>query len=452
MSLVEQDLGTISQVEGTVAKILALFIILGDLILLVSRRSTFSESLGSALSLALRQESSKVGGSVLSPEGNFVLFLVDQATGNASNVVDNGLEFCDKVLVARQDGLDDPKDNLRLTVGSNFRNFSILDITNTNEGVKTLASLFTSLGIGNVIPVLLETRHELGQEGSDDLGVLDKLAHVVDNNSSLTLDDGVTVGKTTLEKRNHDGQSGSLDILNEDGGTEKMDSLGDVLRLSDTVDELGNEPVDIVVGDQRAKPLHSSTGTLLDLRLGIPHSLRDSGDQLRKSQSGLRRSLGNKDVETLEGTHLLGPFQGRDDRLRQDGEDSLDSVGVDGADNRLSSGFSRLLDGGDLVADSKEDEWEQRNNVGLDARGNLLRADSCDGSAGVFSSESILLAVQLLLDEVEDPTGNGQQLQVPQKPAPAQISAWKRGEKTHFVGTSCSSIGPLMKVARFSAA
>ena len=92
------------------------------------------------------------------------------------------------------------------------------------------------------------------------LGILDKLAHVVDDDSGLTLDGSLTLSETTVEKGNHDGQSGLVDVSDESGGTEQVNGLGDVLRLGDTLDKLRNETLNILVDNETADLLHGGVG------------------------------------------------------------------------------------------------------------------------------------------------------------------------------------------------
>ena len=184
------------------------------------------------------------------------VLLVDELASDGGNVVDDSLGFGDDglVLVARGPSL-----RMAETVAMSpaVETSGILPSLTSPTRVRVsraLLGLLTSLGISQVVVVLVESRHQLGQERSDNLRVLDKLAHVVDNDSRLSLDGGLTLSKTTLEQRNHDGESGLVDVSDESGGTEQVNGLGDVLWLGDTLDELGNEPLDILVDDQTRRP------------------------------------------------------------------------------------------------------------------------------------------------------------------------------------------------------
>src|ERR1700743_3116813 len=97
--------------------------------------------------------------------------------------------------------------------------------------VQTLFGLLAGFRISHVLIVFRERRHQLRQEGRNDLRILDKLAHVVNNDSRLSLDSSLTLGQTTLQKRNHDGQSWLVNIGDKSGGAKQVDSLGDVLGL-----------------------------------------------------------------------------------------------------------------------------------------------------------------------------------------------------------------------------
>jgi len=120
------------------------------------------------------------------------------------------------------------------------------------------------------------------------------------------------------------------------------------------------------------------------------------------------------------------------------GDDGLDSVGVGGADDGLGSGLSSNLDAGHLVTDSGEDVGQKSNEVGLDGGRDLgVLGDGADSIKGALASDGILLAGELLLQELNSPNRfvslNG----------PPFILE----RSTYLVGASASSMSPLMKVA-----
>jgi hypothetical protein len=69
-------------------------------------------------------------------------------------------------------------------------------------------------------------------------GVLDELAHVVDNDSSLTLNGGGTLSETTDKKGAHDSKGGLLDGGNEGGSSELVNALGGLLGTVDTSNQV----------------------------------------------------------------------------------------------------------------------------------------------------------------------------------------------------------------------
>jgi hypothetical protein len=92
------------------------------------------------------------------------------------------------------------------------------------------------------------------------------------------------------------------------------------------------------------------------------------------------------------------------------GNDSLDSVGVGGADDGLGGGLSSNLDAGHLITDSGEDVGQESNEVGLDGGGDLgVLGDGADSIEGALASDGILLAGELLLQKLNSP-GNCQSL------------------------------------------
>jgi hypothetical protein len=85
-------------------------------------------------------------------------------------------------------------------------------------------------------------------------------------------------------------------------------------------------------------------------------------------------------------------------------DDSLDSVGVGGADDSFGGGLSSNLDAGHLVTDGGEDVGQKSNEVGLDGGGDLgVLGDSADSIKGALASDGILLAGKLLLQKLNSP-------------------------------------------------
>ena len=335
--------------------------------------------------------------------------------GDGGNVLKDGAELLDGVLVLRGEEVGELlEDGLNVTSLGDLGELAVLtNVTDTLEGGKTLLGLLTSLRVSQVVVVVGKLGHELGQERGNNVGVLDKLAHVVDNDGGFTLDGGLALLKTTLEERGHDGEGGLVDVSDESGGTEQVNGLGDVLRLGDTLDQLGNETLDILVGDQGADLLHGAVGLLLDLGLGVPHGLRDNGEELGNTKTGLDGSALGKSLDTLEIGHLLGPLLGLADALGVVRDDDLDGVGVDGLGDGEGGVLGSDLDGSHLVTDGGEDGGQEGGQVGLDNVGDIgVVGDGGDGLAGVLASVGVLLVGEHLLDALEELGGGGLGLDV----------------------------------------
>ena len=405
VSLVKQDLGTVGQVECAVAEVLALLLIrLRNVLSDRGGERLLAEVLSNVLALLLANEDGNEGTGVSLPVEGLVVLLVDELPTDGTNVVNDRGELVVELVLGRKDRLEVAGNGGDVTVPLKLGDLAVLDSTDTDEGVETLAGLLTSLGIGKVVVVLLKSGHELGQESSDNLGVLDKLAHVVNDDGSLTLDGSLALNETTLKKRNHDSQGRLVDVSDESGGTEQVNGLGNVLRLGDTLDELGNEALDILVGDQGAELLHGAVSSLLNLSLGVPHGTGDNGDQVRDTESHLSGRRGNECLNALEIGHLLGPLLSGLKRLGKVGDDGLDSVGVGGSDDGLGGGLSSNLDTRHLVADGGQDVGEKGDKVGLDGGGDLgVLGNSADGIEGALAGDGILLVGELLLQKLDSP-------------------------------------------------
>ena len=298
-------------------------------------------------------------------------------------------------MLRRKNVLELVLDGLDVTIVGDLRDLAVLDVTNTDQGVKTLLGLLTGFWVGHVLVVGVKLRHQLRQERGNDVGVLDKLAHVVDNDSGLSLDWRLTLLETTLKQRNHDGKGGLVDVSDESGSTEQVNGLRDVLWLGDTLDELRNEALNVLVGDKLADLLHGAVGLLLHLSLGVPHSLGDNWDKVRHTDGSLRRRSLSQGLDTLEVGHLLGPLLGVADRVDVVWDEGLDGVGVDGLGDGKCGVLRGDLDRDHLVADGSKDVREQLNQVWLNDGGNVcVLGDGGDGLASVLVGVGILLVVQ----------------------------------------------------------
>lgn len=405
MGLVKKNLGTISQVECAVAEVLALLIIsLLGILGLGTWRGALAELINDLLGIIINKGDEvwlKSGG----PAVAVGILLVDQLTGKGGNVSKSWLELGnDGLVLDSNDLLEEGKDGGDITGVGDLWDLVVDDGTDTLEGVETLLGLLTSLGISQVLVVLLQSWHQLWQERSDDVWILDELAHVVDNDGRLTLDGGLTLTKTTLQERNHDGKGWLVDIGNEGGGTEQVDGLWDVVWLGDTLDELRNETVDILVDDKTADLLHGTVGHLLDLWLGVPHRLGDDWDEIWHAESELCWGGLNESLDTGETCDLLLPFLGGENGVDDGWEDGLDTVGVDTLDDGQGGDLGGALHRGDLVTNGGEDVWEEDDEVWLNSGRDLgVLGDGLDGVQGTLTKGSILLVGQLLGENIDGP-------------------------------------------------
>jgi hypothetical protein len=236
------------------------------------------------------------------------------------------------------------------------------------------------------------------------LRILDKLAHVVNNDSRLSLNGGFTLGQTTLEEWDHESKGGLMDIGDESGSTEQVNGLGYIFGLCDTLDKFRDETLDISVGDKSANFLGSAIGVFLDLRLCIPHGLGNDRNEVRNTICKLSGRVLAKNLDELEAGHLLLPFQGVAEGVDDVGEDGLDGVGIDSPRNSERSGLRRFNDWHGLITDGGKDLREECDKIWLDSGGNVgVRGDGLDGISGTLTTDSILLVGELLLEDFKQP-------------------------------------------------
>jgi len=197
-----------------------------------------------------------------------------------------------------------------------------------------------------------------------------------------------------------------VDIGDESGSTKEMDSLGDVLWLSDTLDQLRNKSLDILVDNETANLLHGSVCALLDLRLCVPHGLGDNGDKIWYTEGELDWGGDNEGLNAVESNILLLPLLCGKNGVDDGWEDSLDGVGVDSLDDGQSSLAGGVLYWDHLVTDGGKHRGEEDDEVWLNgSRGVGMFSDGLDGVQRTFPGVGILLVGELLLESLDSPGG-----------------------------------------------
>ena len=148
MSLVEQNLSTIGQAESAVAKILALFLIGGDVVVLNGLgRSLLAELLSNTLGISLTDDSSDVRKGILGPDGDLTVLLVDELTGDSTNVVDDSLRVGSLGLVLLlEDLLEDTSDSVDVTSLDGLEQALVFRSAGTGEGGDVVVD---ELGVGD---------------------------------------------------------------------------------------------------------------------------------------------------------------------------------------------------------------------------------------------------------------------------------------------------------------
>ena len=168
-----------------------------------------------------------------------------------------------------------------------------------------------ALGVRDLVHGALQQGKELGEEGSSVHGVLDELAHVVDDDGGLALDGGLLLEEeTALEEGAHDGERGRLNLLHEGGRGELVHALGHLVHLVDALDEGGDEGVDVDVADARANLGHRVGGLLLHLLAHVNHHLSELGDDLGEARGDRLGVALDEGVDELERRHLGLPELG----------------------------------------------------------------------------------------------------------------------------------------------
>ncbi|GKT42818.1 uncharacterized protein ColSpa_03000 [Colletotrichum spaethianum] len=151
------------------------------------------------------------------------------------------------------------------------------------DDVQRSLGQLADLGEGGAVVDTLNTRLQLGQEGSGLDGVVDQLCQVLDDNNCLTkhlLGGGGGV-EGTLQKGSQESQDGGGDDGNKGGHGQGVDGLAQGLGrgVVHGLDEEGNARSDIVVGQDTSEGGHGLDGLLLDLGLEVVHAALDEGNE-----------------------------------------------------------------------------------------------------------------------------------------------------------------------------
>jgi len=168
--------------------------------------------------------------------------------------------------------------------------------------------------------------------------------------------------------------------------------------VSDTVDDLGNELIDIAVTDDRADGGHGVKRLGTDVLLDVTDHAGAAIDTVGHASSDLSAGLGDEGLEELEGTELrprkrLLVHTDADD----DGDDGRSGVGADSGDE----GFTKLLGSGGNVASLVTLELE-RASKGLDQMGLYPAAKADEAVEDTHGGLTALTSLATLVGSLED--------------------------------------------------
>mmetsp|Transcript_33348 Transcript_33348/g.54082 ORF Transcript_33348/g.54082 Transcript_33348/m.54082 type:complete len:374 (-) Transcript_33348:1800-2921(-) len=202
--LVKQDLGTIGQRECAVAEILA-FVLLnsafkGGSTLLLCLDTLVQEGLGDGrgISHTLQRE---IWSDASRPFSQIEVVGDNESTAELSNVLKSRCIGTAGLDGAGQRRLEGVENHVQVD-GGNW-NSRLLDVSlNGLESSKSTCAHLTTFGIRDFIRSSGKSREQLRKEGRRISGVIDKLGHVVNDHSGLTLDGSGAFLKTT-DKKGH---------------------------------------------------------------------------------------------------------------------------------------------------------------------------------------------------------------------------------------------------------
>jgi len=352
--LVQQNHTTVGKRELAVAKKLTLLNIsnsgVGESVLLIETNPEGVDLVGKGSNLSGRAEVGDIrdnggnpsvllkvaGGNQLGAEGRDV----GEDGSRESILLDESSLLLERLEdLGGRDGVSNGDD---LVLGTG------LTTTDANQSGTSALGNVTELGGGTNLDHTVQTGKELGQELLGVSRVLDELAHVVNNDGSLTLNGGGTLSKTTDQERAHNGKSGLLNSGNKGGGSKLMNAVGSLLGTVDASNQVRNGRDQIGVTNNVEAVSGSLGGLVTDLRLGVPHGLADDGDDVRESgRDLLGRSL-SQAREDIQSTNLGLPL-GFLDGVEDDRQQEADSVSGGKTHDSLGGNTSSLTNGNHLV-------------------------------------------------------------------------------------------------------
>mmetsp|Transcript_17956 Transcript_17956/g.26474 ORF Transcript_17956/g.26474 Transcript_17956/m.26474 type:complete len:253 (+) Transcript_17956:444-1202(+) len=153
----------------------------------------------------------------------------------------------------------------------------------------------------------LEGRHKLGKKGSSIKRVIDKLRHVVNDDSRLTTCSGDTTLETTKQQGHNHGKSRGLHRLDEGDASKGMHNLRDLLRISDRLEDVRCHVLNISVSDNVTGGRHGSVSSLANLLLRVSHAGSHLRHNLWEGISELLRSVVAKTGDDIESKHAAVP-------------------------------------------------------------------------------------------------------------------------------------------------
>jgi hypothetical protein len=181
-----------------------------------------------------------------------------------------------------------------------------------------------------------------------------------------------------------------------------VNGFRDILGLVDTLDDSRNETFNILVISKGANSAHSGSGSLLDLSLGIPHAVRDGGNNLRNARVNLLGSNLDEFVNDGQSKNLGRPLLGVSKTFQKSRDHSKDSKGGNSLDKILGNLKSIVLDSDLLVSLELKKLRKESEQVRLSLTINTLMDKSLDqGNTSLAGSRS-LLVVQVSSDGIQN--------------------------------------------------
>mmetsp|Transcript_42387 Transcript_42387/g.107721 ORF Transcript_42387/g.107721 Transcript_42387/m.107721 type:complete len:327 (+) Transcript_42387:2431-3411(+) len=236
---------------------------------------------------------------------------------------------------------------------------------------RLLQSLQSTIGhvpglrVRHLLTGRLHQRLQPWHERHHGVGILDNLAHVVDDEAARALHLLHLVVQAAGEHRKHRGQRGRLHILHEDAACQLFHAYVSAVEGLCRLDDEGQEWLQVLVACAIANGGHGAGRRLLDFLLDVARQLGDGHGQGHKHVADGPRRLRGDGLDDLQGGLLLRRLGLHAEACEQRRHALLHCEGAHHLDDGVRRCHRGILDVFALVAGCLQDRTQGRDEEWL---------------------------------------------------------------------------------------